>query len=450
MHDLVVIGGGGAGLTAALTARKLNWDANIVLISKTDISYSPCALPFVISGEIPDFDNITHDLKEICEVSHIECVIDEVVEVDAGKRKVKTRGGKEFKYNSLVFATGGIPRTIDIKGKELKGVFSLQTIDDARKIRERAKESKHAYVVGGGAVGVEAAAALRKLGLEVTLIELCSQIFSHCFDPDFSELITKELVDEGINVVTEKCISEYVGSEYVEEVVIEKKKHPADMVIVGIGLIPNGVLAEKSGVTVKKGAIQIDGWMQTNIKGVYAAGDCVFTRSLVSGQPMLSQLGTSATRQGRIAGSNAVGVYATTEGVLNSMVLKVFDLEIGRTGLTENDAISCGIEHITGKIKTTTKPPYFPGVEDIYMKLIFNKINNRIIGAQIVGGGEGVADKVDLCAFAIQNYSTMDDLMNLKYCYTPPLTPIDNAIVDAAENAFRKLQRLKESQKRGF
>jgi len=437
-------------LTSALTAKKLNWDANITIISKDELSYSPCSLPFVLSGEIQSFDAIGHDLKNICENSHINCIIDKAVEIDLEEKRVSTRKEGDFPFKSLVIATGGRPRKLDVDGSDLKGIYTLQNIEDGKKILEKATDSKKAVVVGGGAVGVETAAALRKRGLEVSIVEMCDQLFGHCFDQSYSGIIKKTLEDEGITILTGKSTDGFMGDKWVDSVNVGGKDVPADFVVVGVGLIPNGELAEKAGIKTFKGAIQVDGWMQTNVDGVYAAGDCVLTHSLITGQPICSQLGTSASRQGKIAGSNAVGCYAAMEGVLNSMVLKLFDMEIGRTGLTESDARCMEIPIISGKVKTTTKPQYFPGAEDLYVKLVFKEINRQIIGAQIVGSGEGVADKIDLCAYAIQKNSTIDDLMKLKYCYTPPLAPINNAIVDAAENAYRKITRLREVRRRKF
>ncbi|MEA1924792.1 MAG: FAD-dependent oxidoreductase [Candidatus Altiarchaeota archaeon] len=450
MHDLVVIGGGGAGLTSALTAKKLNWDANITIISKNKLSYSPCSLPFVLSGEIQSFDAIGHDLKSICDKSHINCVIDEAVGINLEEKRISTRKEGDFAFKSLVIATGGRPRKLEVDGSDLKGIYTLQDIENGRRLREKATESKNAVVVGGGAVGVETATALRKMGLDVSIVEMCDQLFGHCFDKSYSDIIKKTLEDEGITVLTGKSTDGFMGNKWVESVNVAGENILADLVVVGVGLIPNGELAEKAGIKTFKGAVQVDGWMQTNVGGVYAAGDCVLTRSLVTGQPMCSQLGTSASRQGKIAGSNAVGCYTAMEGVLNSMVLKLFDMEIGRTGLTESDARDRDIPIISGKVKTSTKPHYFPGAEDLYVKLVFKEINRQIIGAQIVGGGEGVADKIDLCAYAIQKNSIIEDLMKMKYCYTPPLAPVNNAIVDAAENAQRKITRLRDVRRRKF
>lgn len=449
MHNLVIIGGGAAGLSAALEARKINGEANIILISNEKLFYSPCSLPFVIGGYIEGFEKITGNLAEICEEIKIKCVIDEVREIDTENKKVSTKEEGEFPYNSLVIATGGIPFRPPIPGIDKDNIFNLKDIHDAKRILERIPGSKKAAVVGGGAVGIEIAASLRKRGLDVTLIEYCENLLVKSFDADMSSQVKEKLQEEGINVITGRGVEEFIGEGRVTGVKAGQI-YEADMVVLGTGVRADGRLAEDAGIETVKGAIKTDGFMQTNINNVYAAGDCTFSVSLITFKPTLSQLGTSAMRQGKAAGANAVGGYAIVEGVLNSMVLKIFDLEIGRTGLTGEDTKMDGFHTVVGKIKTTTKATYFPGTESVVVKLIFNALNRRLIGAQVVGKGEGVAEKIDLCALAIQNNNTMEDLMKLKYCYTPPLTPIDNAIVDAAENAHRKTLRIKEVRKRRF
>jgi len=448
MHDLVIIGGGGAGLTAALKAKSYNKEANITLISNEKLSYSPCSLPFVIGGEIESFDRISHSLEDICEQNEINCIIDEAISIDTKKKLVKTKKGKKFNYTSLILATGAVPFIPPMPGVDLGGVYPLQKIEDAKRILEGAKVSKNAVVIGGGAVGIEAAAALRRRGLDVTLVELCENLLARAFDPDFSEMIENKLKENGINLILGKKVDKILGKNSVNAVKIGKKKIPADMVVFGVGVKPNTGLVEKAGIETEHG-IKTDEWMQTSIEGVYAAGDCVFTHCLVTGNPTLSQLGTSAIRQGTAAGINAVGGYATIEGVLNSICLKVFDLEIGRTGLTEKDAEANEIEIVVGSSRAKTKAEYFQGAKNIHVKLIFDASNLQIIGAQVIGYG-GVAEKIDLLALAICQNSGIKDLAKLKYCYTPPLTPAHNAIVLAAENAFRKLHRMKEVRKRRF
>jgi NADH oxidase (H2O2-forming) len=450
MHDLVVIGGGGAGLTAALSAKKTNIDAHITLISNEKLSYSPCSLPFVIAGEIPNLDQVTHDLAEICRESGIDCVIDTVSEIDAKKKLVKTVSGKEFPYLSLVIASGGLPSIPPTKGSELKGVYALQWIGDARKIMDELKTAKNAVIIGGGSVGLEVAEAFIKRGLKVVLVQRSEHVLRRPLDPDFSEIVEKKLADNGVELLFNTPVNEIAGKDgHVQSVAVPGRVIPADIVVFGVGAKPNVALAQKAGIEIREGGINTDDLMQTNIKDVYAAGDCVGSKSLVTGKVMLSQLGTTAIRQGTVAGINAVGGYVTFEGVLNSMVLKLFDLEIGRTGLTLADAEEAGIETVIGLANGKTRAEYFPGAADVHVKLIFNALNRELIGAQ-VAGAEGVSGKVDLLAYAIADRSEIVELMKLKYCYTPPITPSHNIIVLAAENAFKKLRRIMEVRKKRF
>jgi NADH oxidase (H2O2-forming) len=449
MHDLVIIGGGGAGLTAALTAKKTHWDARITLITNEGLSYSPCSLPFVIGGDIDSLDKISRDIVKICEESEINCVIDSVVSIDVKEKLVETEKGDKFPYNSLVIAIGGIPFVPPIPGAGLDGVYTLQRIEDARRIMHALENAKNAVVIGGGAIGLEMATAFIKRGLKVALIERSEHVLARSLDSDFSTMIEDKLRGNGLEFITGNCVQEIHGEGHVERVRLNDREIPADIVLLGVGLRPNTELAEKAGIETVNGGIKTDGLLQTNINDVYAAGDCVDSRSMVTGKLMLSQLGTTATRHGMIAGMNAVGGYATFEGVLNSMVLKIFDLEVGRTGLTVNDAEENDIDVVVGKVNGTTKSSYFPGAKEIKVKLIFNALNRRLIGAQIAGE-EAVADKIDLLAYAIAHDAEIMDLIKLKYCYTPPVAPSHSVIVQAAENALKKLLRMIEVRKRRF
>lgn len=449
MHDLVVIGGGGAGLSAALTAKKTNGGANVTLITDEKLSYSPCSLPFVIGGEIESLDKITNDIVKICEESGIKCVLDTVDSVDVAGKLVRTAGGVEFKYTSLIIAVGGVPCVPPISGAGLEGVCTLKTIEDARKIMLLLEKAENAVVVGGGAIGLEMAVAFIKRGLKVSLIERSEHVLARSLDPDFSKIVEDELSRIGVELVFCKDVLEICGEGSVQGVRLDDRTIPADIILLGVGLRANIRLAEKIGLETICGGIKTDGMMQTSINDIYAVGDCVGSKSMVTGKFMLSQLGTTAMRHGMIAGINAVGGYATSEGVLNSMILKISDLEIGRTGLTVRDAMENGIDVVVGKAKGTTKAPYFPGTKTIELKLVFDALNGKVIGAQ-AAGEKGVAGKIDLIAFAIAHNTEIMDLMKLKYCYTPAVTPSRNLIVLAAENALRNLRRMIEVRKRRF
>jgi len=441
-HGLVIIGGGGAGLTAALAAKKTSYETDITLITKDRLSYSPCALPFVIGREIEDFGKISKGLEDICKNSAIKCVIDEAISIDAKNKVVKTKHA-EIPYDRLIIATGGNPSIPPIKGAGLKNVHTLHRIEDAQKIMDAAKDAKHAVVVGGGPIGLEAAAAFRELGIKVALIEGLEYVLCRLFDPDFCQLIEKKLEEKGIELIKGKNVEEITGADKVKSVKVAGREVPADIVVLSTGVRPGIKIAENTGIEVSGGGIKTDEYTETNIKGIYAAGDCTITKSLLTGKHMPSLLGTTAIRQGTVAGINAAGGHAVFDGVLNSTILKIFDLEVGRCGLTEREAKAEGIETVTGRIKSTTTAEYYPKGKGIELKLIFETKEGRLIGSQIVGGG-GVAGKINLLTFAISRKATVEDLIKLEYCYTPPLAPSHNPIVLASENAYRKMKRIKE------
>ncbi len=447
MSKLVIIGGGGAGLTAALTAKKTNRKVDVTIITERELSYSACALPFVISGEIGKLEDIYESMELICSKSNIGCIIDAATSVDTGKKIVKTAKNGSFSYDSLIIATGGMPAKPPVKGVNLENIFTLCSVEDARSIMEKVDNSKNAVVIGGGAIGIEAAVALVDLGLSVTLIEGFDHVLCRFFDPEYLEIIEDRLKEKKVELVLGHFVEEIVGEKEVVSVKVAGKEIPADLIIMATGVRPNSKIAEDAGIETLKCGIKTDWLMQTSIKDVYAAGDCAYSKSMITGKLMLSQLGTTAVRHGTVVGMNAVGETVAFEGVLGSMALKIFDFEVGRTGLTESDAKVEGIDVVSGRVKHTTKAKYYPGHKEIDMKLIFNIVDRRIIGGQVIGG-ETVAKEVDLLALAIAQQATIEDLIGLGYSYTPPLAPSHNIVVLAAENAHRKIMRLEKMRKK--
>jgi NADH oxidase (H2O2-forming) len=445
MDEIVIIGGGGAGLTAALAAKK-SGASNITLITKDRLSYSPCALPFVLGGQIESFGKMTSSIEDICRMSGIKCVLSSAEGIDTKKKTVKTTAG-EISYGKLIIASGGSPSIPPIKGANLAGVYTMHRMEDAEKVMEAMTTAKSAVVVGGGAIGLESAAAFVEKGIKVTLIEGLEYVLFRMFDPDYCQLIEKNLEDQGIELIKGKCVEEISGETKVRSVKVAGREIPADLVILSTGVRPNVKLLENSGIEIVNGGIKTDEHCETNIKGVYAAGDCSITKSILTGKPVASLLGTTAVRQGMVAGMNAAGEHAVFEGVLNSMLLKVFDQEIGRCGLTEKDAKAEGMEVVTGRIKSSSIAEYYPGGKPIDLKLIFNAKDKLLVGAQMVGGA-GLAEKVNSLTLALSKKAKVEDLTRMEYAYTPPLAPSHNAIVLAAENAHRKIKRLEERNNR--
>lgn len=445
MEGIVIIGGGGAGLTAALAAKKAG-AGDITLITKEKQSYSPCALPFVLGGEIESFSKMISSIEDICRMSGIKCIISPAEGIDIKKKTVKTGAG-EINYGRLVIATGASPAIPPIKGASLPGVYTLMTLQDAEKVQAAMKDAKHAVVVGGGAIGLESAAAFTEKGIKVTLVEGLEYVLCRLFDPDYLAVIEKNLTDSGIELIKGKFIEEIAGDTKVKSVKVAGREIPADIVILSTGVRPNVKILENSGIELVNGGIKTDEHCETSVKGIYAAGDCSITKSILTGKPIASLLGTTAVRQGMIAGANAAGEHDLFEGVLNSMLLKLFDQEIGRCGLTEKDAKAEGMEVVIGKIKSSSNAEYYPGGKPMEIKLIFNAKDKLLVGAQVLGGA-GVPEKVNSLTLALAKKATVEDLTRMEYAYTPPLAPSHNGIVLAAENAHRKIKRMEERDKR--
>ncbi|RLF15953.1 MAG: pyridine nucleotide-disulfide oxidoreductase [Thermoprotei archaeon] len=442
---IVVVGGGAAGLDAALNARRTSRDADIKLINAEDKpAYSRCALPFVIGGDIHDFSHIVIYKPEFYKMMKIDLKLKTTVtEVDPSAKVVKAVGpdGKEesFEYDSLILATGARAIVPPIKGHDKKGVYPLRTIDDASAILQEALKAKSAVVVGAGLVGLEAAEGLVKRGVKVTVIEALHQVLRPILDEDMAKILQSRITAHGVRLMLSTKAEEILGDNHVKAVAAGGETIDADLVIMAVGVRANTDLAVKAGCKLGvTGGIKVDARMKTSVDDIYAAGDCVESVHLVTMQPILCQLGTVAVKQGKVAGINAAGGYATFPGVLGSAVSKIFDVEVGFTGLTEWQAKQAGFDVVVGTVPWRTRAEYYPGSKEIRVKLIFEKASMKLIGAQILGG-EGVAPRVDALSLAIQKGMTAYELAKADTCYTPPLADTWSPITLAAEAALKRI-----------
>ncbi|WP_423792781.1 NAD(P)/FAD-dependent oxidoreductase [Methanocaldococcus indicus] len=439
---VVIIGGGAAGLTTASTIRKYNKDIEIYVITKEkDIAYSPCAIPYVIEGKIKSFDDIImHTPKYYKEKKNINILTEtEAVDIDSKEQKVKcVKDGEEIilDYDYLVLATGSTPFIPPIDGVNLEGVFTVKNIEDGRKILEYMKKCKRVAVIGAGAIGLEMAYAFKKRGLDVLVVEMAPQILPRFLDPDMAEIVQKYLEDEGIKFILSKPLEKIIGKERVEGICVDKVVYDVDMVILSTGVRPNIELAKKAGVNIGKYAIKVNEKMQTSINNIYAVGDCVEVIDFITKEKTLSPFGSTAVRQGKVAGLNIVGREAKFTPVLNSAVSKIGKLEIAGTGLTAFSANLKRIPVVVGKIKALSRARYYPGGKDLYIKLIFGD-NRKILGGQIVGY-ERVSERIDLISLAIRNGLTVEDLYLGEYCYCPATKMVNEPISLAAEDALTK------------
>lgn len=416
MRKIVVIGGGAAGTSAAMAARKQDRSAEITIVHKENLpEYSRCGLPYAISGAISDFENLViHPAGFYEKMMRIKLLLGREA-TDVSGNKVILDDGGELEWDSLIIATGGQPVTLQAPG--FAKAFTLRTIEDGKKIATEAKKGKKAAIVGAGLVGMELADALIKLGLNVSVVELMPEILP-LFDRDMAETVRKRAEEEGVKF--------FLGKK-LEDTGLE-----GDFAVICVGVRPDAALARKIGLEVNRGIV-VDEKMETNRPGVYAAGDCA---EYPGGKPI--QLGTIAVRSGRVAGTNAAGGDATADSFKGASMSLLFGTEVSAVGLTESEAASKGIPVMVGKSAGGSKPEYYPGGHPIHVKLIASP-DGKLWGAQIIGD----AQRINSLSLAIEKGCSLQDLAGWETGYAPPLAPVIDPIAVAAESALLRLSRKK-------
>ncbi len=440
---LLVIGGVAAGMSAAAKARRVNRDLEIVVYEKSGyVSYGSCGFPYFIKGEIPRIDDVIVRTPEQFAKQGIEVhVHHEVLDIDTVSKWVRVRNletGEEFTdtWDKLILTTGGAAAKPPIPGLELPGIFTLRTPEDAVAVHSWIEEHRprQGVIVGGGYIGLEMAEALSAHGIEVTVLEMLPQVMPN-LDKDMALLVQEELERQGVRLFLEHRVEAFQGQETVESVVAGGETFPADIVILSVGVKPNVKLAVDAGIALgPTGAVAVDAYQRTNVPNVWAAGDVAEAHHLVTGKPAYIPLGTTANKQGRVAGTNAAGGEAMFAGIVVTAAAKVFDLQVARTGLTEKQAREEGFEVASVSIKSSSRAHYMPGHQPIHVKLVFEKGSHRLLGGQMVGR-EGVAKRIDVIASALHAGWTTYDLAKLDLSYAPPFAPVWDPILVAANVA---------------
>jgi NADPH-dependent 2,4-dienoyl-CoA reductase/sulfur reductase-like enzyme len=340
-----------------------------------------------------------------------------------------------------VIATGAVPVCPALPGSDARGIYGLHSLDSGIRVRAvlDTEKPKKAVVIGGGYIGLEMAEALMMRGLDVSLVEQAGEVMN-TLDPDMGALVSDALLKVGVKLFRGET---YEGAEVsdgrVREVVTNNRTIPADIVILGLGVRPNTELAERAGIAlgVRK-AIKVNDRMQTEIPGVWAAGDCAESFHLVSRRPVHIALGTIANKQGRVAGINLGGGYATFPGVLGTAVSKICDVEVARTGLQEKEIQALALEYVVGRIESSTRASYYPNSGKITVKALAEKGSGRLLGAQIVGV-EGAAKRIDIFATALHAGFTVETMINLDLSYAPPYSNVWDPVHLAVRRATAAL-----------
>lgn len=449
VKHLIIIGGVAAGMKAAAKARRESPAMKITVITDEQyISYAGCGMPYFIGDIIRDskklilrepiyFKNM-HNITVL--TSHLATAIDTM------SKQVRVRDiekGQElvFDYDKLIIATGAQPIVPPLPGISLNNIFTLRTIDDTLKIRAFVDggQVKNAVIVGGGLIGMEMVENLVLRGIKVTVVELLDQILPP-LDKDMASIVQKYLMGKGIEIITSDGVKSFEGNDNaVIKVITDKRQLPADMVILSIGIKPNIKLAQESGIEIGTArAIKVNERTETNIPGVYAVGDCAENIHLVTGKPAWIALGSTAAKMGRVAAINATGGSDTFRGVLGTLIVKIFELNVGKVGLSEREAVKEGFLVESAIVPAGDKAHYYPETRDIIIKLIADKTTKKLLGAEIVG--EGVVDKrIDIIATALTFGATVDQISKLDLAYAPPYAMSMDAIIVAANVLGNKL-----------
>jgi NADPH-dependent 2,4-dienoyl-CoA reductase/sulfur reductase-like enzyme len=439
---LVAIGGSDAGIQAALRARELDPSAEVtVILADAYPSYSICGIPYYVSGDVPDWHNLAHRTIAELEATGMTLRLDTVArQIDPDSHRVKLGlgdGGQGLlEYDALVLDTGALPVTPPIAGLDQlgprEGVHLLHSMGDTFALMRTLEQQdiRRAVIVGAGYVGLEMAEALVGRGVAVTQVEQLSEVLP-TVDPELGALVRTELQRHGVEVSCDTRVDAIQRGEPASEYRLvvsasgpdnDPLRFPADLVLVSAGYAPDTRLAADAGAELgTSGAIVVDRQMLTNLPDVLAAGDCAITHHRLSGISYLPQ-GTTAHKQGRIAGENALGAAREFAGSLGTQVVKVFDLVAARTGLRDTEAGAAGFDPVTVPGEADDHKAYYPGSRKIAMRYTGDRRTGQLLGVQLVGHLRSeIAKRIDIPATAIFNRMTVDAPSDLDLSYAPPV-----------------------------
>lgn len=456
MH-LVTIGGSDAGISAALRARELAPDADVtVLVADAYPNFSICGIPYHVSGDVPDWRRLAHRTVAELEAHGLELRLDTTarrIDVADHTVVVTTPDGTvdHVAYDALVVGTGAVSARPPIDGLAGDGalgaddgVHLLRSMGDTFAIMRTLEHTAPAtaVIVGAGYIGLEMAEALVARGLSVTQVEQLPEVLP-TVDPELGALVRAELTGHGVDVLTGTTVrrigrapSGAAGRLRVDAVDVTGRavSRPADLVLVVVGVRPDTALAADAGAALGAGgAVAVDRGMRTDLPDVFAAGDCAVTHHRLLGSTYLP-LGTTAHKQGRVAGENAVGGSREFAGSLGTQVVKVFDMVVARTGLRDHEAVASGRDPLTVASEADDHKAYYPGSHRIRMRCTGDRSTGRLLGVQMFGHRHAeVAKRIDVAAAAVFHEMGVDALGDLDLSYTPPLGSPWDAVQSAAQ-----------------
>ena len=458
-QNIVIVGGMACGPKTAARARRRNPGARITIVEQgPTVSEGSCGLPYYVGGQIKDERSLLiRTPQQFKEASNIDVLgWTRATNIDCRSHKVEvtntaTGETSSLSYDKLVLATGAVPVVpSSLEGKDLEGVFTLTKVADANKIivSLAGPGAGKAVVVGGGLIGMEGAEAFWGRGLDVTVVEALEHVLPGLLDEDMSAIVEKELTEKGVHLFTGQRVIRLEGNEQgrVARVVTEKSTIEADIVLLALGFRPNSELAKNAGLEIGPlGGVIVDEFLQTSDPDIYAGGDCVENVHRVTGMKVFAPMGSTANKHGRIIGTNITGGRDTFPGVVGTAVAKVFDLSVGRVGISMSQAMEAGFQPLMVSGKGLDRAGYYQGALQSTVKLVADAVTRRVLGAQLAGVGD-VSKRTDILVTAISAERTVDDMANLDLAYAPPFSPAMDLLHDLANVIRGKMEKAQEER----
>ena len=445
---ILIIGGVAAGTKAAAKLKRADRSAEVTIITKsTDISYAGCGLPYYVGGLIDSRDELIVNTPQKFAAltgARVETGV-EAVGVDStaktvSAKDVATGEQRSYSYDKLIIATGASPVVPQLEGINLGGIFKVRTPDDAISIRSYVSEKnvKRAVVVGGGFIGLETAENLKAQGVSVTVIDAASQILPNVIDSEMAAYAKKHLAARGIRVLTNTKAAAFEGEDGVKAVKTDNGTLPCELVVMAIGIRPNTDFLKDSGIELDGSKIVVDSSLATNVDDIYAAGDCAMVTNRITGEKQWSPMGSSANMEARTLAQILTGGEKAYPGVLGTGIVKLPELNIGRTGLCEDEAVKAGYDVITALAVTDDKAHYYPDSAFFITKLIADRKSHKLLGVQVMGPGN-VDKMIDIAVTGLNMGATLEAFENADYAYAPPFSTAIHPFVQAVYVLLNKI-----------
>lgn len=463
---ILIIGGVAAGMKTASRLRRLDKEAEIIVLERgSEVSYGACGFPYYIGGDVENFCCFTNSAQGVRDAAFFEkvkgvevLIRHEATAINRNEHTVTylnrdTGETKVLPYDKLVLATGSTPVQLPIPGANLSGVHNFWFPWDVHAVKKAMTENRitDVVVVGAGLVGMELAEAFHKQGLTVSVVEMQDRILPQMLDKELADLLKKSVLQAGINLYLNEKTTAIEGEIKVTAVKTDKRLIPAQMVVVAVGVRPNIELAREAGISIgPSGCIAVNEYLQTSDPDIYAGGDCAENINIISKAKLFTPMGSTANKHGRVIADNIAGAEVKYPGILNTAICQVLNWQAGSTGLNETSARKAGIEFEAVVVPGFDRLGYMPGANRLILKLLAEVGTHRVIGAQAVGTG-GVDKRIDAIATAMSFGAKVEELSNIDYGYAPPFNgPIDN-ISTAANVLMNKLAgRLRSINPKDF